>query len=74
MEAIAAAQMDGEVPSMSGSHGNLSDKSHHGIVERVKSDDNNWFSTFHFALHAKGKRFGIQQRRVIGMYVMGNYM
>lgn len=34
MEAIAAAQMDGEVPSMSGSHGNLSESSHHGIVGR----------------------------------------
>lgn len=29
-----ATQMDGEVPSMSGSHGNLSDRSHHRIVGR----------------------------------------
>lgn len=32
MEAIATAQMDGEVPPMSGSHGNLSHRSHHGVV------------------------------------------
>lgn len=29
-----AGRMDGEVPSMSGSHGNLSDKSHRRIVGR----------------------------------------
>lgn len=34
VEAIAAAQMDGEVPSMSGSHGNLSHRSHRRIVGR----------------------------------------
>lgn len=27
-------QMDGEVPSVSGSHGDLSERSHHGIVGR----------------------------------------
>lgn len=34
MEAIVAAQMDGEVPLMSGSHGNVSERSHQGIVGR----------------------------------------
>lgn len=34
VEATAAAQADREVPSVSGSHGNLSDRSQHGIVGR----------------------------------------
>lgn len=34
MEAISTAQMDGEVPSMSGSHGNPSHRSHHRIFGR----------------------------------------
>lgn len=32
VEEIAAAQMDGEVPSVSGSHGNLSERHHPGFL------------------------------------------
>lgn len=32
MEAIAAAQVDGEVPSVSGCHGNRSHRSQHRVV------------------------------------------
>lgn len=35
MEAIATEQMDGEVPSMSGSYGNLSHRSHLRTFERA---------------------------------------
>lgn len=47
LEAIAAAQMDGEVPSMSGSHGNLSERSHHRRELRVMVTT----SLAHFTLH-----------------------
>lgn len=64
-----AAQMDGEVTSMSGSHGNLSDRSHHGIVGRVESGGNNWFSTSHLAFHIKAKHFLSSSRGVFGINI-----
>lgn len=66
-----ATQMDGEVPSMSGSHGNLSDRSHHGTVGRelrVVVTTGLAHFTFHFTsrqsiLYSSRGVFGINTSR-----------
>lgn len=56
VEATAAAQMDEEVPSVSGSHGNLADRHHRRIVGRELSERNDRFNTFHLPLDATAKQ------------------
>lgn len=66
MEAIAAAQMEGEVPSMSGSHGNLSHRSHHKIVgSELRVVVTTGFSAILLALHVKANCFVFQRSRFI---------
>lgn len=63
-----ATQMDGEVPSMSGSHGNLLDRSHHGICGkelRVVVTAGLAHCTSHFT----PKHFVFKQRGVGDKYI-----